>query len=101
VIATWETLTNGDQGAPIEMPGWNVRSVQILGTFDTSTLVIQGSNDGTNWATLNDLDGNALSFTAVGFAGVREISRYIRPACTAGGGSTDIDVKLLLIRRGN
>jgi len=97
----WETLTNGDSGSSIEMPGSAIRSVQVTGTFGAGgTVVIQGSNDGSNWVTLNDIEGNALSLTAAGIESIQEVTRYIRPSVTAGDGTTDLDVTLVLVRRG-
>src|SRR3990172_5842911 len=48
------------------------RTVQILGTIDTATVLFEGSLDGTNWATLTDPQGNPLSKTGVAIEGVQE-----------------------------
>jgi hypothetical protein len=51
----WTPMLNGDSGAPFGMTGFADRSAQIVGTFGTGgTVLIEGSNDGTNYATLND-----------------------------------------------
>jgi hypothetical protein len=84
--AVW-TVDTGDQGSPVELPGANDRSVQVVGTFATSTVVLQGSNDGTNWFTLNSPQGTALSFTASGILAVQEHCRYMRPSVSGGTGT--------------
>ncbi len=95
----WETLTSANAvGTAIEGPGSPDRSVQAVGTFDSATVVMQGSNDGTNWVTLTDPLGNAISFTATGLKQISELTRYIRPSTSGGGGSQDIDVHLLAKR---
>lgn len=98
-IAHW-TLGDADTGTSVEMPGSNIRSVQIAGTFGSATIVLEGSNDGTNYVTLDDNEGTAISKTAAFFGGVRDICRYIR-AKSSGGTGTAVTVDLLLVRRGN
>lgn len=96
-IVTWETLTSANAvGQAFQMPAWSDRSVQFVGTFDSATVVLQGSNDGTNWVTLGDPQGNAISKTSAALEGVSEITRYVRPSTSGGSGSQDIDVYLLV-----
>ena len=93
----WSTLTNGDDGTRITLPAHADRSVQIVGTFGAGgTLVLEGSNDGTNYRTLTDFQDNALSFTSAGLESISQVVYYIRPRVTAGDGTTDLDVFLLL-----
>lgn len=98
-IVVWEGLTASDTGEPFDVTivrgaGGPDRSVQVVGTFATDTVVIQGSNDGTNYATLTDPQGNAISFTATGLEQITEYTRLIRPSTS--GGSGDIDVYLVV-----
>lgn len=96
---TWSTITNGDTGLPVEWIQHADRCVSVTGTFGVGgTVVIQGSNDNTNWYTLNNAQSVALSLTAAGLKQVVELPRYMRPAVTAGDGATDIDV-ILIMRR--
>lgn len=98
VIYTW-VLANGDTGNPIEMPSFADRSIQVVGTFGAGgNLRIQGSNDGTNYATLTDPQGNDLNITAAKIEQVTEVVRWIRPNVTAGDGTTNLTV-ILLVRR--
>lgn len=99
-IVKWETLTiaNAD-GAPFEMPGASDRSIQFIGTFGSGgTIALQGSNDGVNWESLTDPQGNAISKTAKTIEMITELTRYVRPFVSAGDGTTDLDAYLLVKR---
>src|SRR3990170_2252557 len=100
-IVLWETMGNADTGvgvdgtgSTIQLPGFADRTVQVAGTFGGATVTVQGSNDGTNWATLRDPQGADLTFTVAGIKQVLEVTRHIR-ATTSGGAGTDVDVTLL------
>jgi hypothetical protein len=98
IIYSWASMTNAtsDVGAALELPGWADRSVQITGTFGASgTCVIEGSNDGTNYVTLNNLQGSALSLGSATIKGIAEITRYVRPRITNGDGTTSLTVTIM------
>lgn len=99
-IVLWSPLTTTNtDGGPVQMPGSADRSIQITGTFGAGgTLLIQGSNNGSDWATLTDPQGNALSVTAAKIEQVMELTRYIRPLVSAGDGSTSLTVTMLVRR---
>jgi len=94
-VVTWETLTNSNTAGtayePARMRGL-AGTVQVTGTPDSATLVLQGSNDGTNWVTLKDTLGSDISFTAAGYAEFSTAFRYLRPSTSGGSGSQDLDV---------
>ena len=94
-MVTWLGLGDADTGSVIAMPMGNEKSVQLTGTFASATVVLEGSNDGTNFVTLTDPQGNALSATAAMLEGVAEHTRYIRPS-TSGGSGTDVNVYLFV-----
>lgn len=99
ILYTWSGLLNGDTGQPVEVPGHADKTVQIEGTFGAGgTCVIQGSNDGTNYQSLTDPQGNAISKTAASIEMVAEHTRYIRPNITAGDGTTSLTVSLMAKR---
>lgn len=83
--------------ASIDMPEYADRSVQVFGTFGGGTVVIEGSNDGTNWETLTDPQGNALSITARRIEQIQELTAFIRPRITAGTG-VNLEITFLLRR---
>lgn len=96
---TWPTLINGDAGDSLgpDMALWSDRSVQVTGTFGSGgTVLVEGSNDGTTWFTLNSPQGTALSFTAAGLKQILEGVLFIRPRVSAGDGTTAIAVAMML-----
>jgi hypothetical protein len=107
----WETLTSTNTtGTPVELAKYTDKSVHIYGTFDTTTVLIEGSNDpranpkhvdhaSAVWATLPDPQGNAISKTAAGLEQVLDNTKWIRPNLSVAGGSSDIDVAMVAIRR--
>jgi hypothetical protein len=93
VKASW-ALGNADTGVAIDRTDFADRSVQVEGTFGAATVTIQGSNDGTNWETLRDPQGVALSFTSAGLKQILETTLYIRPV-SSGGTGTALTVTLV------
>lgn len=101
-IYTWSPLTTTNtDGAAIGAIQFADRSVQVSGTFGAGgSLSIQGSNDGSNWFTLNNAQGTAATFTSAGLKQVVELPRYIRPFVSAGDGTTSLTV-VMVARRQN
>lgn len=96
-IWKWAGLTQADaNGAEPLGPEWLDyvdRTVQVTGTFGGATIVLEGSNDGTNFVTLNAPGNSALSFTSAGLKQILESAAYIRPNISGGAGvSVDITV---------
>lgn len=97
-LVKYDNLDELDTAAdPFEWVEWADKSVQVIGTFNGGTVVIEGSNDGTNWVTLSDPQGNALSKTAAFLEQILEATRYVRPRVSAGTG-VDLDVFFVLRR---
>lgn len=94
-IVQWTPMGNADTGVAVRMAGGSDRSVQIEGTFGAATVVIQGSNDGTNYQPLTDPQGNAISKTTASIEAISELTRYVR-ATTSGGSGTALTVTLLI-----
>jgi hypothetical protein len=84
--ASW-ALGNADTGLGVDMHRWADRTVQVVGTFGGATVLIEGSNDNSNWLTLNDSSGAALSFTATGMKVILENPLYVRASSSGGAGS--------------
>lgn len=95
-LATWTAMGNADTGTSVPISSASDRSVQVEGTFGGATVTIQGSNDGTNYQTLTDPQGNALTWTSANrLEQIEEITRYVR-AITSGGTGTSVTVTMLL-----
>lgn len=89
----WLGLDGDDYGEAVRISNWQDRSVQVLGTWDAATLVIQGSNDGgTTWETLHDTAGNNLTFSSNGLKQILELVDLIRPSVSGGGATTSLNV---------
>lgn len=96
-VIVWTPLTAANNvGDAIEMGGSSDRSVQIEGTPNGATVILQGSNDGTNWKTLTDPQGNAISTATSLIEQIMELTRYVRPSSSGGGGSQSMTVTLFL-----
>lgn len=96
VLFQWD-LQQGDDGRREVHQDYADRSVQVSGTFGGASVDIEGSNDGSNWSTLNDPQGNALTFSGGSrIEAILELSRYIRPKVTGGDGTTAILVSMLV-----
>lgn len=96
-VVKFAGATTGDASPTIELCEWSDRSVQVAGTFGGATVTVEGSNDGANWATLNDAQGNALEITAAKIKQLLEVVRYMRASVTGGAG-TSLTVTVLLRR---
>lgn len=101
VIKQWANMTfsGSDVGDNLEIPEYADRSVQVIGTPGAGgTVIIEGSNNGTDYAVLKDHLGNNLSFTAADIRSIDQIVRFIRPRVTGGDGTTSFTV-IVLVRR--
>ena len=95
LVAIWTPLTSANpNGDAFEWIHGRDRSVQLTGTFGNATVLIQGSNDGTNYVTLTDPQGNALSFTTAGLEQIEEATRYIKPTSSGGDGTQSVTVTI-------
>ena len=96
---TWANMGNADAGEALGPDGGGIafadKTVQIVAAaYGSATIVIQGSNDGTNWFTLTNPNNDDLSFTIGNqLEAILENPLYIRPS-TSGGTGTDITVTL-------
>lgn len=100
IKVVWSSVTTGDTGAPVEVFGYNDRSIQVEGTFGGATCTIQGSLDAVlggsgvltagNYEPLRDPSSTALTFTVAGLKSVLEMVRTIRPSVAGGAGTLDI-----------
>ncbi len=94
-LHTWENVTENDTPVGIKITGAGtvLMAYQVTGTFNSATVVIQGSNDGVNWVNLNDILGNQISVSAAGGGEISSSFVYLRPSIS-GGTSQDITVSV-------
>ena len=95
----WTDYSTADTSTPIKVQNMQglAGSVQVTGTFGSATITLQASNDGTNYVTLKDSAGTAISFTAAGMAEFSTAALYLKPTST--GGTAD-NVTVTVILRG-
>jgi hypothetical protein len=92
----WESLLTGETGDMASLSKWPVKSIQISGTAGAGgSINVQGSNDGTNWASLQDALGNGLATAAPGIYSIEQNTKFIRPAVVSGDGTTDLKVVIV------
>lgn len=85
----WGALAAGETGAGASMGKCReAMCVQVSGTFNTETVTLEGSLDGSAWAALTEDGTNAISFTDNGVANIFEPVGWVRPVCTSGAGVT-------------
>lgn len=97
VVIQWASLANGDDGGVIPFSQYADKSVQVTGVFGVAgSVLLEGSNDGTNYVALTDVQGNALAFTSAQIKQVTEISAFTRPRVTGGDGDTLLTVSLCM-----
>lgn len=98
-VLTWAGLLQTDNGNAYEVLDYNDLCIQFFGTAGAAlALKFQGSNDGTNWEDLTDLQGNAISKTGAAIEQVSEAPRYVRPLVTGGDGTTNMTAVLVARR---
>lgn len=85
VIVTWEPLAAGDTGERYgpSADAAAIACVQMTGTFG-GAVSIEGSNDGTNWVALKDMQGNQIALSSGDLVDFTTACRYIRPSAAAG-----------------
>jgi hypothetical protein len=104
ITVTWANITTANRdGAPVKFPEHADRTVQLTGTLGGGAPVIdwEGSNDGTNYETLNDPQGSPIGLSALGIEQVLELTAQQRPYLrdTTGDGTTDLTVIAILRRQ--
>lgn len=97
--AKWTTLATGETATThtLENTTGLLGAFQAFGTWGGATVVLQGSNDGTNWVTLKDPTGTDISLTANGAFEFATAMLYVRPSISGGTGD---DVDVIVVTRG-
>lgn len=102
LICTWATpMAATDVTVPFQAQFVESAAIRVSGTFDSATLVVQGSTDGVTYQTLHDNEGNDLSFTSARTESIAECEMpFIRCSTSGGGGSTAIVPVIIANQRG-
>lgn len=96
IIRQWPAMPAASEGDAHPHNQYADKSVQISGVLSGATVYIEGSNDGTNWATLTDVLGAPLALTAACIKTIIEATHLIRPRVSGGDGSTAVDVTIYM-----
>ena len=98
LLATWTALTQTglDTGDPIDMGKYDRKSIQASGTLGVGgSMLLEWSNDKTNWTTAKDGLGIAIALAASpSGTAILETARWFRPRVTAGDGTTSFTANL-------
>jgi hypothetical protein len=99
ILNTWSLTTADPTGDAVSSAEWADRTWQYSGTWGGATLTLQGSNDKSNWFTLdNAAGGTALTATANGGAASVELPLWVRPNLTTPGTGATVTVTALFRR---
>ena len=95
---TWLNITEADTGGSATIKPTLKRGTVIFGgTFNGGTLSLQGSIDGTNYATLKDFLGNTITATAATTFEFETLAPFIQVANNGSGSSEDVDVAVQFV----
>jgi hypothetical protein len=87
LLVTYQGITELEaEPDSLDVPEWADRCIQAAGTFNGASLVIEGSNNGTDWLPLSDQQGEPLIKTQPFLEQITEVPRFIRPRVTSGSG---------------
>lgn len=100
VIYSWSGLlqSSSDVGSAAGIQGKAVEyTFQVAGTFGAAgSVALQGSNDGgTTWFALDDAGGTVIAATTNKVWRLSHMPRAVRPAVTAGDGTTNLAATLV------
>lgn len=91
-VLSWSGLAAaGDVGDAQSFASYSDKTFIVSGTFSGApTVIIEGSNNGTDWAQISNRQGVGMSFTAIGMNTSQDRPAYVRPRLTAGSGGAAI-----------
>lgn len=95
ITLEWGSLGPGEAGDHVQSAHFSDKTVQVSGTLSGASVIIEGSNDGTNWYPCSDLQGDLINIVSPGLTLVAENPLYIRPNVSGGGGGFGIVVTIV------
>lgn len=85
ILGTWSNLGAAETGDKMDVGQYPFKSFQVSGAF--TTVDLQGSNDGTNWAACHIQSTGAIAqLAAPGILQIAETCRFVRPVPVGGAG---------------
>ena len=91
------TLTTADHtGDAVAWCDWADRSVTFTGTWGGATAALEGSNDGTVWVPISDVQGTAITRTANGIEAAVELTRFVRAKLTTPGSGATVTASIIM-----
>ena len=95
---TWSGITESDTGGSATIKPTLKRGTVIFGgTFNGGTVSLQGSIDGTNYATLVDFLGNSISASAATTFEFETLVPFVQVSNNGSGSSEDVDVSIQFV----
>lgn len=96
ILVTWASVTETDTFGAVALPEYSDKSVHVSGTFDSASIAIQGSNDGTNYCSLFDPSSTVIAITAAtALKAILENTVYVKPLASGGGATQSVTVSML------
>ena len=90
-VHTW-SLTSGQTGDAIKINNAGGLITMQVTAISGATVTLEGSLDGTTFIALNDIQGSAISFAAVGYAELSTAMRWVRPVSASGTSTISLAV---------
>ena len=98
ILVQWTPVTENNTCNPVSFPQHSDKSIQVLGTFGSASVAVQGSNDlpgtPTNFAALNDPSSTVIAITSAGVKAVLENTVHVKPV-PSGGSSQSLTIQML------
>ncbi len=99
LLANWALTTADPIGTAVQHPQWHDRVLSVGGgTWGGATMVVEGGNDGVNYAALKDVYGNAAQLTADGIIHIQMVPQFMRVRLSVVGVGASIAPKMLIRR---
>jgi hypothetical protein len=92
-VQVFDTLTSDGDSIVLDVSnnGKQEYFFQVLGTFDSVTVTVHGSLDGTNFSALISEEGDAVDMTSTRLRPFVFRGQKLKLVAAGGGGSLDID----------
>ena len=94
----WSNISESDSSREFGLGGMVAEiSVQVIGAFSGGTIVLEGSNNGTDYSDLKQLDGTLATAAVPAIMALLDRPLFIRPR--VGGGTGQSITVNMVVRR--